>query len=31
LSTDRAHVTKYGAIYFGQKVLLNHAYAEAFR
>jgi len=28
LSTDRAHITKYGAIFFGQKVLLGSRYGE---
>jgi len=29
ISTDRAHLTKYGAIYVGQRVLRNSRYAEA--
>jgi len=28
LSVDRAHITKYGAIFFGQKVLLGSRYGE---
>jgi peptidoglycan/LPS O-acetylase OafA/YrhL len=31
LSTDRAHLTKYGAIFFGQKVLLGSRYGEIMR
>lgn len=31
LSTDRAHLTKYGAIYFGQRILLNSSYANAIK
>ncbi len=31
LSTDRAHLTKYGAIFFGKKVIVNSTYAEIFR
>ena len=29
ISTDRAHLTKYGAIYVGQRVLRNSRYADA--
>jgi hypothetical protein len=28
LSIDRAHITKYGAMFFGQKVLLGSRYGE---
>jgi len=31
LSTDRKHLTKYGAIYFGKKAILNSSYAELFK
>ena len=31
LSTDRAHLTKYGAIYFGQKAVLRTTYSDIFR
>ena len=31
LSTDRAHLTKYGALYFGKKAVLGTSYAELFR
>jgi peptidoglycan/LPS O-acetylase OafA/YrhL len=31
LSTDRAHLTKYGAIYFGQKAIVGSPYSEIFR
>jgi len=31
LSTDRAHLTKYGAIYFGNNAVLNSPYSEVFR
>ena len=30
LSTDRAHLTKYGAMYFGDKVIKNTSYAKIF-
>jgi len=31
LSTDRTHLTKYGAIYFGKKAVVGTAYSEAFK
>lgn len=31
ISTDRAHLTKYGAIYFGQKAVKETSYSEIFR
>lgn len=31
LSTDRAHLTKYGALYFGQKAVANTRYADIFQ
>ena len=31
LSTDRAHLTKYGALYFGKKAVANTRYAEIFQ
>lgn len=31
LSTDRAHLTKYGAIYFGQTAVKNTAYSDLFK
>jgi hypothetical protein len=31
LSTDRTHLTKYGAIYFGQKAVKITAYSDLFR
>ena len=30
ISTDRAHLTKYGAIYFGDKVIKNTSFAQIF-
>ncbi|MGA0054218.1 MAG: hypothetical protein ACO3JI_04210, partial [Steroidobacteraceae bacterium] len=30
LTTDRQHLTKYGAIYFGQKAVLDTRYSEIF-
>jgi len=31
LSTDRTHLTKYGALYFGKKAVANTRYAEIFQ
>lgn len=31
LSTDRAHLTKYGAIYFGEKAVMNTTYSDVFK
>ena len=31
LSTDRRHLTKYGAIYFGQKAIVSSLYADIFK
>ena len=31
LSTDRAHLTKYGAIYFGNRAVAGTPYSEIFR
>lgn len=31
ISTDRTHLTKYGAIYFGQKAVKNTSYSDIFR
>lgn len=31
ISTDRTHLTKYGAIYFGQKVVKNSSYSDIFK
>ena len=31
LSTDRAHLTKFGALYFGKKAVLGTSYSELFR
>jgi hypothetical protein len=31
ISTDRTHLTKYGAIYFGQKAVQNSSYSEIFK
>jgi hypothetical protein len=31
ISTDRTHLTKYGAIYFGQKAVAGTAYSEVFK
>lgn len=31
LSTDRAHLTKYGALYFGKKAVANTRYADIFQ
>lgn len=31
LSTDRAHLTKYGAIFFGRKAVVGTTYADLFR
>lgn len=31
LSTDKAHLTKYGAIYFGKKVVAKTAYSDLFK
>ena len=31
LSTDRVHLTKYGAIYFGKKAVISSPYSESFR
>lgn len=31
LSTDRTHLTKDGAIYFGDKAIVDSPYSEIFR
>jgi peptidoglycan/LPS O-acetylase OafA/YrhL len=31
LSTDRSHLTKYGALYFGKKAVVNTRYADIFQ
>jgi peptidoglycan/LPS O-acetylase OafA/YrhL len=31
LSTDRRHLTKYGAVYFGKKAVIGTSYSELFR
>lgn len=30
LNTDRTHLTKYGAIYFGKETVVGTAYSKAF-